>query len=348
MLDDDNVLDQRDPHRGLAVAAEEIDQVLYDAVIVDEEHDGRALHRIIYAGMGGSALAASVVSRWLADTLPMPFELVRGYDLPVYVDPHTLVIVASYSGNTEESLSALQQARERGAQLAIIASGGALIDAATGDQIAHIQLPPGLQPRMTVLYFLRAITKLLAHFGCTDLSLYESIAATHREVAPHVREWGRAVPTEHNYAKQLALLAVGKTPIFYGGHLTAPVAYKWKISWNENAKNVAYCNEYPEANHNEFLGWTSHPIEKPFAIFDLVSNYEHERIKLRFQLTDRLLSGMRPKSNVIDLVGSTLIAQLVWGCILADYASMYTAILNGVDPVPVDIIEKLKVELARQ
>lgn len=346
MLDDDNILNQRDPHGALTVAADEINQVIYDAVIESGDHDGRVLHRIVYAGMGGSALAASVVSRWLAETLPVPFELIREYELPRYVDPGTLVIVASYSGNTEESLSALQQALDKGAQIAIIAAGGALIEAARREHIAHIALPSGIQPRMSLLYFLRAITQLLAHFGCTDHSLYDAIASTHQELEPLVRQWTRDIPTEHNYAKQLALIAVGKTPVFYGGRLTAPVAYKWKISWNENAKNVAFCNEYPEANHNDFLGWTSHPIEKPFAVFDLVSSYEHPRIKLRFQLTDRLLSGMRPKSTVIELVGTTPIAQLVWGCILADYASIYTGILNGVDPVPVELIEKLKVELA--
>ncbi len=348
MLDDTNVLNQRDPHGALAVAADEINQLRFEAEVQDGDHDGRTLTRVVYTGMGGSALAAAVVARWLSDTLAVPFELVRNYDLPHYVDASTLVIAASYSGNTEESLSALQHARDAGAQVAIISAGGELVDIAQREHIAHIRLPSGLQPRMTLLYFLRAITRLLAHFELVDHAPYESLAAAYDELLPLVAQWGRNVPTERNYAKQLAVVAVGKTPVIYGGWLTAPVAYKWKISWNENAKNVAFCNEYPEANHNEFLGWTSHPVDKPFAIFDLVSSYEHERIKLRFELTDRLLSGMRPKSNVVDLVGSSPIAQLVWGCILADYASIYVAILNGVDPVPVEIIERLKHELAAQ
>jgi glucose/mannose-6-phosphate isomerase len=151
--------------------------------------------------------------------------------------------------------------------------------------------------------------------------------------------------TDENYAKQLAYIAVGKTPVFYGGALTAPVAYKWKISWNENAKNVAFWNEYSEFNHNEFMGWTSHPIEKPFAVFDLISKLEHPQILKRFEISDRLLSGMRPKATVINLAGETAIQQLLWGCILADFVSIYVAILNGVDPTPVGIIEKLKHEL---
>ena len=144
----------------------------------------------------------------------------------------------------------------------------------------------------------------------------------------------------------MALQAVGKTAVFYGGTLTSPVAYKWKISFNENAKNVAFWNELPEFNHNEFIGWTSHPVEKPFAVFDLVSNFEHPRILKRFEISDRLLSGFRPKSTVIKLVGESVIEQMLWGSILADFVSIYVAILNNVNPTPVQLIEKLKIELA--
>ena len=124
-----------------------------------------------------------------------------------------------------------------------------------------------------------------------------------------------------------------------------PVAYKWKISWNENAKNVAYNGTYPEFNHNEFMGWDSHPIEKPFAVFDLLSDLENPRITRRFALSDQLLSGKRPKATPIQLKGATVLEQLLWGSILADYVSIYVAILNGVDPTPVDLIERFKKEL---
>lgn len=347
MLDDDNVLGQRDPNGALSIAASELDQVRYEVEILNSDHDGRDITRVVYAGMGGSALAASVVKQWLADTLMVTFDVVREYDLPTYVDESTLVMVASYSGNTEEALSILSQARERGAQVTIIAAGGQLAEIAVSDDIAHVLLPTGVPQRMTLLYFLRAITRLLTHFRLLDDRPYDMLAETYDELAPLVAQWGGDTPTEHNYAKQIALMCVGKSPVFYGGRLTGPVAYKWKISWNENAKNIAFCNEYPEANHNDYLGWTSHPVEKPFAVFDLISSFEHERIQLRFRLTDQLLSGLRPKSTPIDFIGSTPIAQIVWSCILADFASIYVAILNGVDPVPVGLIEKLKNELAQ-
>lgn len=346
MLDDNNVLRQRDPSNALGVAAEQYQQARFAVAINNPEHDGREITRVVVAGMGGSALAALLVKSWLKAELSVPFEVVRTYDLPGYVDSSTLVVASSYSGNTEETLSSLEDARSRGAQVAVIAAGGALIEVAEREDITHVQLPSHLQPRMAVIYNLRALVALLGHFSIASHMAFDEIAATADWLATETAKWTSDVSTDKNYAKQLALTAVGKTPVFYAGNLMSPVAYKWKISWNENAKNVAFWNELPEFNHNEFMGWTSHPVEKPFAVFDLVSNLEHAQILKRFEVSDRLLSGRRPKSTTVSLEGDSEIAQMLWGSILADFVSIYVAILNGVDPTPVPLIEKLKQELA--
>jgi glucose/mannose-6-phosphate isomerase len=295
--------------------------------------------------MGGSALAALLAKVWLRKDLSIPFDIIRDYDLPAYVGPNTLLIASSYSGNTEETVSALQEATQRGAQVAAIASGGELADMAAEQDMAYVSIPSGLQPRMAVIYNLKALIALFETFGVVRNRSSE-ITATADWLKEETSKWVADVPTAANPAKQYAEHAVGKTPIFYGGPLTAPVAYKWKISWNENAKNVSFWNEYSEFNHNEFMGWTSHPIEKPFAIFNLKSNLEHPQIKKRFEISDRLLSGKRPQARNIELAGDTLIAQLLWGSLLADFVSIYVAILNGVDPTPVDLIEELKRDLA--
>jgi glucose/mannose-6-phosphate isomerase len=346
MLDDLNVINQRDPHGALQVAAQQYEQAKFAVAIINPEHDHRGITRVVVAGMGGSALAALQVKSWLKNRLTVPFEIVRTYSLPHYVDHTTLVIASSYSGNTEETVSCLNEARERGAQVAVIAAGGQLIDVAQAGDVTHVQLPGDLQPRMAVIYNLSALVEVLYHFEVTDSDVVEEIRSTADWLETETAQWTTNVTTDKNYAKQLALHAVGKTPIFYAGSLMAPIAYKWKISWNENAKNVAFWNELPEYNHNEFIGWTSHPSEKPFAIFDLVSQYEHPQILKRFTVSDRLLSGQRPKSTVINLAGDTVIAQMLWASILADFVSIYVAILNGVDPTPVPLIEKLKKELA--
>lgn len=346
MLDDDNVIRQRDPENALGVAAEQYAQARFAVNVEHPENDGRQITRVVVVGMGGSALAALLVKAWLKSELTVPFEVVRTYELPEYVDYNTLVIASSYSGNTEEALAGLTNARNKFAQVAVIADGGKLMETAQAQTIASVRLPADLQPRMAMIYNLRALVAMMAHFGVTSYDRFAEIADQADWLGEQSHNWTSDVTTDKNYAKQLALLSVGKTPVFYAGALMAPLAYKWKISWNENAKNVSFWNEYPEFDHNEFIGWTSHPIEKPFAVFNLISNFENPRILKRFEISDRLLSGMRPKATDIDVQGNSVIAQLLWGCILADFVSIYVAILNGVDPTPVPLIEKLKKELA--
>lgn len=347
MLDDLSVIKQKDPSDALGVADQEFNQVSFAVSIENPDNDAREINNVVVTGMGGSALAAMVVKTWLKDSLKVPFDVCRSYDLPSYVSSNSLVIASSYSGNTEETLSALDQALGADAQVAIIAAGGQLVDIARSKNIAHVVLPGSFQPRMAVNFNLKALVAILINFGLLPSSVLDEVNSTVEWLETESRGWLASVPTEHNYAKQIAMKAVGKTPIFYGGTLTAPVAYKFKISWNENAKNVAFWNELPEFNHNEFMGWVSHPIEKPFAVFDLVSSFEHPRILKRFELTDRLLSGVRPKSTVIELRGDTPLKQMLWGGILADFASIYVAILNGIDPTAVDLIENFKVEMTK-
>lgn len=346
ILDNKNVIAQRDPESALGVIASQFEQARYKATVYNAEHDNRHITSVVVAGMGGSALAALMVKTLLRQEVPLAFEVVREYNLPAYVDERTLVIASSYSGNTEETLAALAQAQERGAQVGIMASGGALIEEAKARDIAYVTVPSGIQPRMATIYNLAGLFALLENFGVIDKEWGKELTGLAEWLKREINQWTPNVPTVHNYAKQLALQAVGKTPVFYGSPLTASLAYKWKISWNENAKNVAFWNEYPEFNHNEFLGWTSHPVEKPFAIFDLKSSFDAPRVTQRFELSDRLLSGKRPHAVTIPLKGQSLLAQLVWGAILADFASTYVAILNNVDPTPVVLIEKLKQELA--
>lgn len=346
ILDDINVRKQRDPSGALELVSKQYEQVLLDAKVWNDEHDNREIKQLVVTGMGGSALAALILKSVLQRELTIPFDIIRGYDLPEYVNRSTLVVASSYSGNTEETLSALEQAEKAGAQIAILASGGKLIDLATNYNIAHITLPAGAQPRMATFYSLKGLVALLANFGIVKSSLLEEIEQLSGWLGRESQAWLGDSPLEDNYAKQLAHEMVGSMPVFYGSPITAPLAYKWKISWNETAKNVAWWNEYPEFNHNEFMGWTEYPIEKPFVVFDIQSSFDHPRVTRRFELSDKLLSGKRPHARTIQLQGETVLAQLLWGAMLADFASIYAGILNNVDPTPVALIEKFKKELA--
>lgn len=345
MLDDANVVKQRDGHDALGVAATIYQQAALDVAIQNSETDGRAITQVIVAGMGGSALAADMARVVLRDELKVPFEVVRDYTLPGYANKGTLVIVSSFSGNTEETVACMQQALQYGCEVAVITSGGKLKQAALEHNAMLGLIPPDSEARYGMVYNLRILLRVLAEFNVVSDSMYNDMAALAPWLQRESELWAKASATDHNYAKQLALLAVGKTPVFYAGPLMAPVAYKWKISWNENAKNVAMWNVLPEFSHNEFVGWSGLPVEKPFAVFDLVSELEHPRVLKRLTVTDTLLSGKRPKATVVPIAGETVLAQLLWGVVLGEFVSIYVAVLNNIDPTPVALVDKMKAQL---
>jgi len=301
------------------------------------------IENIVFAGMGGSALAAELSTVWPGYSVP--FEISRDYDLPNYVSNNSLVILSSYSGNTEETVSAFHQAIEKGSRIVVIASGGELQRLAQEHGYEFVALPGGLQPRHAVLYSFKALVTVLERYGLVEEeSTNSAIIGATEFLKDSLHGWAGDVATESNQAKQIAEQMVGKTPIIYGS-LLYPAAYKWKININENSKNTSWCNVYPEFNHNEFLGWSSHPIEKPFAVVDLISSFDHEQTKKRFVLSDRLLSGKRPKALQIQAKGEDVLQQLLWTVALGDMVSVYLAVLNGVNPTPVELIEKFKKEL---
>jgi glucose/mannose-6-phosphate isomerase len=202
-------------------------------------------------------------------------------------------------------------------------------------------LPMGFQPRYAVLASLKALVSLLDNFGVTKNKVDElTKAADYLKVIAN--NWLPTVPTAKNQAKQIAQELMGKSVVVYSGPLLFPAAYKWKINVNENAKQIAWCNQLPEFNHNEFLGWTEQPVQKPYAVVDLRSNLEHPRVQKRFEVTERLLSGKRPAPIVINAEGHNLLEQLLWTITLGDFVSIYLALLNGLNPAPVDMLEKLK------
>ena len=346
LLDDSNVIRQRDPEEALGIIAGAATQATWDAKLEQVASGIFMPSKIVLAGMGGSCLGGLIAKKWLdyQYNLAQPFEVVRDYTLPNYVDSDTLVICFSVRGNTEETLASLDDAQIKGAHVAIIAAGGKLLDIARERNLPFVQLAPLSQPRYGVIMHLRAITQILAHYGVA-FGAYDEIATLASDITEAISSVAISVPVTNNPAKQLALHCAGKTPIIYASSLFAPLAYKWKISFNENAKNCAWWDELPEFSHNEFIGWASHPVEKPFAVIDLRSSFDHERTAKRFELTEKLLSGRRPASHEIQLRGDTVLAQMLCSCVLADFASIYLGILNGVDPTPVGLVEELKKEL---
>lgn len=337
MLDDLKYIHQRDASDALGIAEKQWQQLTHDYGI--QWQPKTKIQNVVVAGMGGSALAATFVKSWPG--LDVPFEVVRDYTLPLYAGQNTLVVASSYSGNTEEALSALKEAEAHGCQIAVIASGGELAGLAKEKGYPLYELPGGVQPRMAVFYNFAALVQLFEAAGLVTDKVAE-LKTSAEWLSKQTTSWFPDVATPKNQAKQLALECMGKSPVIYAGPKLFPVAYKWKINFNENAKNVAWCNQYPEFNHNEFLGWASHPVDKPYTVIDLRSNLEHERVQKRFEVTERLLSGKRPAAEIVKVQGETLIQQLLWAVCLGDFVSLYVALLNNQDPSNIDLLEKFK------
>jgi glucose/mannose-6-phosphate isomerase len=341
MLDDLKLINERDPQDTLGIAERQWEQLNYEFDVFQDQVD---VDNIVFAGMGGSALAALMYTSWPAH--PKPFTIVRDYDIPAYVNERTYFIASSYSGNTEETLSALEQAEAKGAQIAILAGGGKLVEIAREKNYPLALLPKAEQPRYAVFYSLKGLLTLLNQAGLGQSPQFEqSLSAAADFLKEATQQWIPTVPTDNNLAKKIALDVIGNSAVIYAGPKMFPAAYKWKISFNENAKHVAWTNQYPEFNHNEFMGWTQQPDQKPYTVIDLRSSLEHPRVQKRFEVSERLLSGKRPAPIVVELQGENLLQQMLWAITLGDFVTIYTALLGNINPAPVDLIEKFKKSL---
>ncbi len=344
-LDDLKYLHQIDASDALGLASRQWQQLEHEYTINTESITG-AIDNVVHSGMGGSALWALLSVSWPGYTVP--FDVVRDYDIPGYVNEKTLYIASSYSGNTEETLSSLKQAEQKHAQILIITSGGKLLDIAKEKGYALVELPKIDKPRYGALYGLKGLVSAAEKLGITHAGAASELSSVAMFLGRSIAAWLADVPVSQNPAKQLALDIAGTSPVMYAGGLLSTAAHKWKISFNENAKNVAWEYAFPEFNHNEFTGWTSHPVEKPYAVIYLESSFDNDRIKKRFALSDKLLSGKWPSPQHVVAVGETKLQQLLWTVAMGDFVSLYVAFLNGSNPIETgdnDIIEKFKHEL---
>lgn len=341
VLDNLQKIHERDTQGLLDAAGKQAEQLIYTFELQGGSINN--VRNVVFGAMGGSALPALFIQSY--PQLPVPFEIVRGYDLPHYVGSETLFIASSFSGNTEETLEAISQAAERGAKIAVITAGGRLRELAEQQGYLLAVLPPVFS-RLSLGYGFRALLQILEQVGVLGSDYIAPLEQASSTAKQAVTQWQPEVATSSNQAKQIAQELMGRSAVIYSGPKLYPVAYKWKLAVNESAKQIAWVNQYPEFNHNEFSGWSKQPEEKPYAVVELRSTLEHTRIQKRFEVSERLLSGMRPAPVVVEAVGNTLLEQLVVGALLGDYVSIYLAIVSGLDPAPLELVDKLKQELS--
>lgn len=342
MLDDLKMIHERDAQDLLGIAGKQGEQLRFEYTLQGKGSIS-GIQNIVFGAMGGSALPAQFTQSWPSTKVPL--EIARRYDVPSYVGENSLFIAASYSGNTEETLIALEEVQRRGAKIAVITNGGILRQIAEQNGYTLALLPQEF-PRLTLWYSFRALLQILEQADVLYGDFRPDLNQVAQFINATVRAWLPDMATSKNVAKQIAQELMGKSIVVYSGPKFFPAAYKWKIGFNENAKQVSWVNQYPEFNHNEYTGWSKQPVDKPYVVIELRSALEHPRVQKRFEVTERLLSGMRPAPLTVQPEGDSLLKQLVWVAVLGDFVSIYLGLLNGLNPAPLELVDKFKHALA--
>jgi glucose/mannose-6-phosphate isomerase len=301
---------------------------------------------LVVAGMGGSAIGGALARAALGDHASRPIFVTRAYGLPTWTTPDTMVLCASYSGETEETLACYESAGALGAKRTVVTTGGRLAEMARADGVPVIPLPAGFQPRAAVAYMIVAALEVAALCGAGPRLTSEiDVAASHIEQL--VAEWGPDA-AEDSLAKELARGLHGTIPVIAGAGLTSPIAYRWKTQINENAKQPCFWHELPELDHNEIAGWEGARDVGRFSAVFLDDSDAHPRVKERMDLTERLIAGNAVASHRLETRGQTAIERVISLVLLGDLVSIYLAALRGVDPGPVKLIDELKAALAER
>lgn len=309
----------------------------------------RPYRHVVCTGLGGSAIGADIARSYLADGVRVPIFVNREYRLPRFAGKETLVITASYSGNTEETISAYKDARAKKATIVAITSGGELRKLADRDGHAVVAIPGGIPPRAALGYAFFPLLAVLSRTGIAgDLSAEVDRVPPALE-ALRDRKIGSAVRSGRNPAKAVAEKIAGRFPVIYSAqdHFDA-VATRWRGQLAENAKTLSSTHVFPEMNHNEIMGW-QYPREavRRSAVIMLRDAGDHPRVAKRMDITKRMLRKDGIRVIQVRSEGKGLLERIFSLIYTGDFVSAYLAALNKVDPTSIEPINYLKKELAR-
>lgn len=303
---------------------------------------------VVILGLGGSAIGGDLVRARFEDSLPIPVSINRDYILPGFAGKDTLVVASSYSGNTEETLSAYGEAIARGCKAVAITTGGRLLELARKNGTPVIKIPGGLQPRAAIGVSFVPLLILFKRLGLLETSdadfeeMIDILKSIRNEMSPDN-------VYEKNFAKQLSQRVFGKLPVVYGSQgWKGVVAYRWKCQFNENSKNICYCNVFPELNHNEIVG-TEAPQDllNQTEVIILREQDEMKQIDRRLSVTSEIMRKRGIGITEVCARGESPLARLFSLIYIGDYVTFYLAILNRIDPSPVEAIAYLKDRLAK-
>ena len=310
-----------------------------------QEYTG--LRKVIILGVGGWAIAGEMVRGLALAESKGLIWIHRDYDLPLFVDEDTLVIVSSYSGNTEETLYGFTESLKTPAKKLVLTTGGRLRELAEKEGVPTVIIDYQAPPRAAFPYIFVTLLGIFQKIGWL-----EDKSANLREMIQFLNKLSRdfieTTPLASNPAKQLATKLWGHIIIIYGAGTLSPVAQRWKTQFNENSKTLAFFELFPELNHNAVVGYElpSTAKERIFVVL-LHSPLLHPRIQLHYEGTAKLLDKSRISHEFVEAAGETSLTQLMSLVLFGDYLSFYLAILNRIDPTPIDSIYFIKRYLAQ-
>ena len=300
--------------------------------------------QIVICGMGGSAVSGDYLRTYLEKVLNLPIIIQRNYHIPAFVSKNTLLILISYSGNTEETISCLIAAFKKSAKIVGIGSGGNLADFCNKHNLPFFPIPSGFQPRASFPLLFFPLLKILDTMNLTpyDQSAINETISIFRQMRQelHIER-----PTTDNQAKQIARKLHRRIPVIWSPF--GCIANRMKCQLNENSKILAMAEELPELNHNHVVGLESWTEDNPFIVIAFRFQAESPNVKLRFEITKEIV-GKKVDIVEISARGSNLLSQLFSATYFGDYISMYLAILNNQDPNTVDSIVYLKQQLEQR
>ena len=312
------------------------------------KNDYSHIKNVVIAGMGGSAIGGDIVSVLENKNIKMPYLVCRDYSIPEWVNSNSLVICSSYSGNTEETISAFRKSIDKGASICGITTGGTLLNLLKENKKDFIKIPSGLQPRAAVAFSFIPIIKLIEKVGLIqselDFWIKNSIVNLEKKRIIYGNEGNE------NPVYKLAQNIYKKIPIIYSDVSSMRInAVRLKGQINENGKMLAYNNDLPELNHNEIVGWQNNiEIFKYLCVLWLEDESDNDRTKIRKDITGKILKEVNVPQYSIQIVGESFYDRFLHMLHYGDWLSFWCAILHETDPSPVEKIVRLKNELSKK
>ena len=332
MLDDQTILRQRGAEATLHHIATLWKQTTLPTEVTSQlshisvQHD---IRNVVIIATNGGAVLSYVAQQLVQPRMAVPVLCCEAAAVPAFVDAHSLVIIIEAGILPDQVKNILRYTQQHTAPTVLLTYDAAVAEYATVYLATTVVPVAKREGQVEPLCILSTLGALLTAYQLLDDDLVEAMADGAAYTANAAQQWGVTVPTAHNLAKRLARQAAGKTAVFCGSGVLAPVAQWWQWCWQERAHNVAFATTLAEAEQAGAHGWLSHPVDKPFALFDLASEND-AATQQRLAALDRRLSGRRPHAKPVLLAGETEIEQVLHGMLLAEFASSYLGVLNGV------------------